>query len=72
MDEVERWARDRGAERAVPTTCAGSPLSVPFSEQGMGDRRHSIVLASGCTKPPTGRRRRIQAWTDPTGSSSAT
>jgi GNAT superfamily N-acetyltransferase len=44
MREVERWARNHGAERAVLTTFAGSPLSVPFYEQGMGYRRRSIVF----------------------------
>jgi GNAT superfamily N-acetyltransferase len=44
MDAVERWGRDRGAERAVLSTYVHSSLSVPFYERRMGYRRRSIVF----------------------------
>jgi GNAT superfamily N-acetyltransferase len=44
MHAVERWARDRGAERAVLSTHAASPLSVPFYERRAGYERRSIVF----------------------------
>jgi GNAT superfamily N-acetyltransferase len=44
LGAAEGWGRDRGAVRAVLTTCHASPLSVPFYEQGMGYERRSIVF----------------------------
>jgi GNAT superfamily N-acetyltransferase len=44
MDAIERWARERGAVYVMLDTYAGSPLSVPFYEHGMGYRWRSIVF----------------------------
>jgi GNAT superfamily N-acetyltransferase len=56
LQEVERWARDRGAQRAVLTSRARGPRSVPFYQPGMGYRRRSVVfvkrLDRACDRPP--------------------
>jgi GNAT superfamily N-acetyltransferase len=42
VSEVEDWARRRGAAVVCLETYAGSPVSVPFYEDGMGYERRTI------------------------------
>lgn len=44
MGAAEEWGRRRGATVAALDTYIGSPVSVPFYEQRLGYRRHSINL----------------------------
>ncbi|MFC3980041.1 GNAT family N-acetyltransferase [Streptosporangium jomthongense] len=45
MRAVERWGRERGARLLTLEAFAGSPVSVPFYENGMGYDRYAIVFA---------------------------
>lgn len=44
MLAVERWAAAVGAASITLDTYAGSPVSIPFYERGMGYRRRSILF----------------------------
>jgi ribosomal protein S18 acetylase RimI-like enzyme len=44
MDAAERWALAKGAASITLDTYAGSPLSIPFYERGMGYQRRAIVF----------------------------
>lgn len=42
MDAAERWGREHGATRAGVISYANSPASMPFYEERMGYRRHTV------------------------------
>ena len=44
VEAAEEWGRGRGATVAICDTHIGSPVSLPFWEDGMGYRRRAVVL----------------------------
>ncbi|MCP2339498.1 GNAT family N-acetyltransferase [Actinomadura rupiterrae] len=44
MKATEEWANSRGADLLALETFAASPISVPFYENRMGYRRHTITF----------------------------